>query len=78
MGPKKSLLSETATLFCCTAGTSLVFLRLPRSCAGVAHGIQLQYAIATAHPSTGPFSPQPEHGRGEKGPVEGLVEAHGL
>ena len=59
-------------------GSCLVFLRLARSCAGVAHGIQLQYAISTAHPSTGPFSPLPEHGRGENGPVEGLVEAHGL
>ena len=35
---------------CRTAGTCLAFVRLPRSCAGVAHGIQLQYAIATAHP----------------------------
>ncbi len=57
---------------------SLAFLRLPRSCAGVAHGIQLQYAIATAHPPTGPFSPETEHGWGEKGPVGGLVEAHGF
>ena len=35
------------------ARTRLVFLRLPRSCAGVAHGIQLQNAIATPNPSTG-------------------------
>ena len=34
-------------------GTCLAFLRLPRSCAGVAHGIQLRYAITTSHPSTG-------------------------
>ena len=39
--------------------TCLAFLRLPRSCAGVAHGTQLQYAIATVLPPPVPSRPIP-------------------
>ena len=61
-----------------TAGTCLAFLRpAPVLCGG---GARYTATICDCHsaPLTGPFSPQLEHGWGEKGPVEGLVDAHGL